>query len=54
LTEKVIKATQSKSWKNSMEKNAWTPALLTGKAFDDFVGSDFASLRGIMHLSGML
>jgi putative tricarboxylic transport membrane protein len=54
LTEKVIKATQSKSWKNSMEKNAWTPALLTGKAFDDFVDSDFASLRGIMHLSGML
>jgi putative tricarboxylic transport membrane protein len=28
--------------------------VLTGKAFDDFVDADFASLRGIMHLSGML
>jgi putative tricarboxylic transport membrane protein len=28
--------------------------LLTGKAFDDYVDNEFASLRGIMHLSGML
>lgn len=54
LTEMVVKATQSKSWKESLDKNAWTPALLTGKAFDDFVDSEFASLRGIMHLSGMV
>ena len=38
----------------SLAKNAWTPALLTGKAFDDYVDSEFSSLRGIMHLSGML
>jgi putative tricarboxylic transport membrane protein len=54
LTELVVKATKSKSWAESLERNAWTPALMTGKAFDDFVDSEFASLRGVMHLSGML
>ena len=54
LTELVIKATKSASWVESMQKNGWTPALLTGKAFDDFVDNEFASLRGIMHLAGMV
>lgn len=54
LTELIVKATKSASWEESLKKNDWTPALLTGKAFDDFVDSEFASLRGIMHLSGML
>lgn len=54
LTEMVIKATKSKVWMEALEKNAWTPALLTGKAFDDFVDNEFSSLRGVMHLSGML
>lgn len=54
LTEMVIKTTKSASWTESMQKNGWTPALLTGKAFDDFVDSEFSSLRGIMHLAGML
>ncbi len=54
LTELVVKATKSKSWTESLEKNAWTPALLTGKAFDDFVDAEFSNLRGIMHLAGMV
>lgn len=54
LTDIVTKATQTASWKESLEKNAWTPVLLTGKAFDDFVDEQFASLRGVMHLSGMV
>nr|WP_315488100.1 tripartite tricarboxylate transporter substrate-binding protein [uncultured Rhodoferax sp.] len=54
LTDLVVKATKSKSWTESLEKNAWTPALLTGKAFDDFVDAEFANLRGIMHLAGMV
>jgi putative tricarboxylic transport membrane protein len=54
LTELVISATNSKSWVESLEKNAWTPALLTGKAFDNFVDEQFSSLRGIMHLAGMV
>jgi putative tricarboxylic transport membrane protein len=54
LTEIVVKATKSKSWAESLAKNDWTPALLTGKAFDEFVDSEFASLRGTMHLAGMV
>ena len=54
LTDLVVKATKHKSWTDALEKNNWTPALLTGKAFDDFVDADFASLRATMHLSGML
>ena len=54
LTELVIKATKSKAWTESLEKNAWTPALMTGKAFDDFVDAEFSNLRGIMHLAGMV
>ena len=54
LADMIVKATKTKSWAESLDKNAWTPALLTGKAFDDFVDTEFASLRGIMHLAGML
>ena len=54
LTDMVVKATMSKSWLDALARNAWTPALLTGKAFDDFVDDEFANLRGIMHLSDMV
>ena len=54
LTEMVIKATKTKGWAEALEKNNWTPALLTGKAFDDFVDSDFAKLRATMAKAGMI
>lgn len=54
LTDMIVKTTKTKSWTDALEKNAWTPALLSGKAFDDFVDSEFASLRGIMHMSGLV
>lgn len=54
LIDMVVKATKHSSWQDALAKNAWTPALLTGQAFGDYVDSEFASLRGIMHLSGML
>lgn len=54
LVDMIVKATKTKSWAESMEKNAWTPALLTGKAFEDFVERDFANLRAIMVKSGMV
>ena len=54
LTDVIVKATKSKAWAEALETNGWTPALMTGKAFDDFVDSEFASLRGTMHLAGML
>ncbi len=54
LTDIILKATKSKSWADDLEKNNWTSALMTGKAFDEFVDNEFASLRGTMHLAGML
>ena len=54
LTEMLVKATQTKSWAESMEKNNWTPALMTGPAFDKFVDDEFASLRAVMVKSGMV
>ena len=54
LTEMVVKATKSKAWAEAMEKNGWTPALMTGPAFDKFVDDEFASLRAVMAKSGML
>jgi len=54
LTELVVKAAKSKSWAESLEKNGWTPALMTGPEFENFVDSEFASLRAVMHKSGMI
>jgi putative tricarboxylic transport membrane protein len=54
LTEMVIKATKSKAWAEALEKNAWTPAVLSGDAFEKFVDNDFASLRATMVKSGMI
>jgi len=54
LTEMVVKATKSKAWAELLEKNNWTPALMTGAAFDKFVDDDFASLRAVMVKSGMI
>jgi len=54
LTDMIVKATKTAAWQASLETNKWTPALLTGKAFDDFVDESFSSLRGTMHLAGML
>jgi len=54
LTEMVVKATKTKAWAEALEKNGWTPALLTGKDFEDFVDRDFASLRATMVKAGMV
>lgn len=54
LTDMVIKATQSKSWQEDLVKNNWTPAVLSGDAFEQFVDNDFASLRATMVKSGMI
>ncbi|MBA3593957.1 MAG: tripartite tricarboxylate transporter substrate binding protein [Polaromonas sp.] len=54
LTDMVVKATKTKAWQDSLTKNAWTPALMTGKEFEEFVDYEFSSLRAIMYLSGML
>ena len=54
LTDMVVAATKSKSWAESIKKNNWTPALLAGPAFEEFVDRDFASLRATMVKAGMI
>ena len=54
LTDLVVAATKTKTWTDALEKNNWTPALMSGKAFEDFVDSEFASLRATMVKAGMI
>lgn len=54
LTELIVTASKHKSWAEAIERNGWTPALLTGPAFDKFVDDEFASLRAVMVKSGMV
>ncbi|MBL8304261.1 MAG: tripartite tricarboxylate transporter substrate binding protein [Ideonella sp.] len=54
LTDMVIKATKTKAWAESLEKNGWTPALMAGPEFEKFVDDEFASLRAVMVKSGMV
>jgi len=54
LTDLVLKAMKHKSWLDAMEKNQWTPAVMAGKEFEDFVDREFASLRATMVKAGMV
>jgi putative tricarboxylic transport membrane protein len=54
LTDIVLAALKTKSWTESLEKNNWTPAVLSGPAFEKFVDDEFASLRATMVKSGMI
>ena len=54
LIDMIVKATKTKSWAESLDKNSWTPALQTGKEFGDFVDREFASLRATMVKAGMI
>ena len=54
LIDMIVKATKTKSWAESLDKNNWTPALQTGKEFEDFVDREFASLRATMVKAGMI
>ncbi len=54
LSDLIVKATKTKAWAESLEKNNWTPALMVGPAFDEFVDAEFAALRAVMAKSGMI
>ncbi|MBI5721449.1 MAG: tripartite tricarboxylate transporter substrate binding protein [Burkholderiales bacterium] len=54
LIEMIGKAVQHKTWTEALDKNGWTPALLTGDAFAQFVERDSAALRQTMTRAGML
>lgn len=53
LTKLVTEATRTKSWNEAVQANKWTPALLTGREFSEFVDYEFAALRAIIYLAGM-
>jgi putative tricarboxylic transport membrane protein len=54
LIDALVATTKSASWQEALKKNDWTPAVLTGDEFGKFVEAEFASLRAIMHKSGMV
>lgn len=54
LTDAILKATKTKAWAESLDKNGWTPAVLAGAEFDKFVDDEFASLRATMVKAGMI
>ena len=54
LSDMLLKAAKTKSWAEDLEKNNWTPAVMSGKEFEDFVDNDFASLRATMVKAGMI
>jgi putative tricarboxylic transport membrane protein len=54
LTLQVVQATRTPSWTAALKQHGWSPALLTGPAFDAFVERDFAELRRIMERAGMV
>jgi putative tricarboxylic transport membrane protein len=54
LTDLVLKSIKTKAWEEALEKNSWTPAVLSGAAFEKFVDDDFAALRATMVKSGMI
>ena len=54
LTDAVVKATQTKSWAETLEKNNWSAAVLTGPELEKFVSDDHARLRALMLKLGML
>ena len=54
LIDLIVKATKTKAWAEALEKNNWTPAPLTGADFEKFVDDEFATLRAVMHKSGMI
>lgn len=54
LTDAVVKATQTKGWAETLEKNNWSAAVLTGPELEKFVSDDHARLRALMLKLGML
>jgi putative tricarboxylic transport membrane protein len=54
LIDAVTKASQQKSWKDSLASNDWQASLLTGDDFGKFVDAEFARLGDLMKSLGMV
>lgn len=54
LIDAVVAATKTKYWQEQMQANAWTPSLLTGDEFTQFVDAEHARLRAMLVKAGLL
>lgn len=54
LADAVAKATKTKAWAETLGKNSWTPAVMTGDEFAKFVDEDHARIRALMVKLGMI
>jgi putative tricarboxylic transport membrane protein len=53
MIDAVVKATESKAWKETLQKNDWTPFLLTGDEFGKFVDSESTRLGATLRELGV-
>lgn len=53
LTDMVLAATRTKAWSDALQANKWTPAVMSGADFKEFVDYEFSALRAILYLSGL-
>lgn len=54
LTRAVTLAVRQKSWIEALVTNGWTPALLTGPDFDQFVDSEHTRIESAMRDVGLI
>ena len=54
LIDAVVAATKQKSWIETLAKNDWFPALLTGDDFGKFVDEEHKRLEALMRAVGLV
>ena len=54
VTDAVLAATNSKVWQDSVKTNAWSPSILTGDEFGQFVDQEHQRLRAMLVKVGLL
>ncbi|MFI4927045.1 MAG: tripartite tricarboxylate transporter substrate binding protein, partial [Burkholderiales bacterium] len=53
VTDMVLAALATRTWREALARYGWTPAVLAGPAFDAFVAEQFEVLRATMLKAGM-
>jgi putative tricarboxylic transport membrane protein len=54
LTDAVVAASNSPSWKDNIQTNAWSPSVLTGDEFGKFVDEEHVRLHAMLVKVGLL
>jgi putative tricarboxylic transport membrane protein len=54
LTDAVVTASNSQSWKDNIQTNAWSPSVLTGDEFGKFVDEEHVRLHAMLVKVGLL